>query len=736
MNMKKTVLAAAMCGVLAAMAARDPAGPYVWWHWLGSNVSEAGIRRDMKAMGEAGIAGATIFNITAQAGTWQSRLVDSVNPALKYRNDEYWRLLLIACEEAKKNGVELGIHNCAGFSTSGGTWIDPAHAMKKVVVSSAPVGTDRADIPQPETILGFYRDIGFAEADGRIWRIGYTCTGVRSHPVPTEIEETALECDKMSVAATKLHLKNVLEPLKTHLGAHFGTTLRHMTMDSYEAGPADWTDDMREEFARRRGYDPLPFLPALGGAKVVGAEKFRRDLADTVSELYCERHYKLFREALDDCGLIWYFEPYVGPFKTADAWKYASVPMVEFWASGKPPPTSGTGIFSEEWIKTAALMKDAPIVAAEAFTALPQHAAWSMTPEKLKPYADLAFASGVNRLFLHHWVHQPFDEGLKPGMTMGWWGTHFGENQSWFEPGKEFFAYLTRCQRLLQRGVRVDPASVAEVPSGICATARRDGATTILFTANVTPKRVSGYSPFESRFTVTDEKGSRTFNPVRPDEPVAKPPEGDKAVLPLSFCYGVRCEEPWGADGNRVLAELKSLSELDDPRFKYYSGRLMYWVDVPWGKYEKELKSPKRIVLKLGRVEGLCRVKVNDVDFGVLWCNPWEVDVTRAIKGRSDHFEFEVWTTWANRMIGDELLPQDCEWGWIHSAKDDNDKPVFSGRGLSALPDFAKGIAPRTSGRVTFSTWDYFSADAKPRPSGLIGPVVLEVTHRRRGQTP
>ena len=118
MNMKKTVLAAAMCGVLAAMAARDPAGPYVWWHWLGSNVSETGIRRDMKAMGEAGIAGATIFNITAQAGTWQSRLVDSVNPALKYRNDEYWRLLLIACEEAKKNGVELGIHNCAGFSTS------------------------------------------------------------------------------------------------------------------------------------------------------------------------------------------------------------------------------------------------------------------------------------------------------------------------------------------------------------------------------------------------------------------------------------------------------------------------------------------------------------------------------------------------------------------------------------------------------------------------------------------
>ena len=279
------------------------AGVHAWWHWVGYNVSKTGITRDLEAMKSAGLGGATIFTIASHSGRWNGEaMTNQFCAGMSYMNDVWWDHVKFAAEEAARLGLEVGMHNCPGYSVSGGTWIDPAHAMKKVVVSSAPVGTDRADIPQPETILGFYRDIGFAEADGRIWRIGYTCTGVRSHPVPTEIEETALECDKMSVAATKLHLKNVLEPLKAHLGAHFGTTLRHMTMDSYEAGPADWTDDMREEFARRRGYDPLPFLPALGGAKVVGAEKFRRDLADTVSELYCERHYKLFREALDDCG--------------------------------------------------------------------------------------------------------------------------------------------------------------------------------------------------------------------------------------------------------------------------------------------------------------------------------------------------------------------------------------------------------------------------------------------------
>ncbi|MCX6927958.1 MAG: glycosyl hydrolase, partial [Verrucomicrobia bacterium] len=35
------------------------------------------------------------------------------------------------------------------------------------------------------------------------------------------------------------------------------------------------------------------------------------------------------------------------------------------------------------------------------------------------------------------------------------WGTHFGRFQTWFEPGKAYFAYLGRCQTLLQYGERV-----------------------------------------------------------------------------------------------------------------------------------------------------------------------------------------------------------------------------------------------------------------------------------------
>jgi hypothetical protein len=39
--------------------------PHVWWHWLGSNFSKEGITKDLEAMKESGIGGATIFNIAS-----------------------------------------------------------------------------------------------------------------------------------------------------------------------------------------------------------------------------------------------------------------------------------------------------------------------------------------------------------------------------------------------------------------------------------------------------------------------------------------------------------------------------------------------------------------------------------------------------------------------------------------------------------------------------------------------
>jgi hypothetical protein len=92
------------------------------------------------------------------------------------------------------------------------------------------------------------------------------------------------------------------------------------------------------------------------------------------------------------------------------------------------------------------------IVAAEAFTGSPSVSGYTETPAFLKHTADGGFAAGMNLYFLHHWVHQPFDDKYQPGLGMGWWGTHFSRYQTWYKESKAFFTYLARCQMLLQQG--------------------------------------------------------------------------------------------------------------------------------------------------------------------------------------------------------------------------------------------------------------------------------------------
>ena len=133
--------------------------------------------------------------------------------------------------------------------------------------------------------------------------------------------------------------------------------------------------------------------------------------------------------------------------------------MGEFW--------KGRGGSISPVIAPAARAAGRRVVGAEALTGRPEVCQYTEAPDNLKTTVDQAFGNGVNRLVLHHWVHQPFGDAFKPGMGMGWWGTHFGRNQTWFEPGKAFFAYLGRCQTLLQRGESVsDFLALETAPPG------------------------------------------------------------------------------------------------------------------------------------------------------------------------------------------------------------------------------------------------------------------------------
>jgi hypothetical protein len=276
--------------------------------------------------------------------------------------------------------------------------------------------------------------------------------------VPDDVIGKTLEADKLSLAQTKFHWETVINPLKEQLGPLFGKSFRHFLIDSYEAGNQNWTPNFRDEFKRRKGYDPLPWLVTLGAtvqnggknppARIVGSAeqtaRFEWDYRNLISTLYYENGWQPAAELIHAAGVKLQHEAYGGPFDTAEGSALADLPMTEFW--------TGRAGSANSSVVAAARAAGKRIVGAEAFTGRPEVSKWTETPAFLKATGDAQFASGVNRMILHHWVHQPFDDRYKPGMGMGWWGTHFSRNQTWFEPGKEFFRYLGRVQALLQRG--------------------------------------------------------------------------------------------------------------------------------------------------------------------------------------------------------------------------------------------------------------------------------------------
>ena len=284
-----------------------------------------------------------------------------------------------------------------------------------------------------------------------ILRLGYTPTGAINHPATKEGE--GLECDKFSKAALDAHWAGFMGKILDDIGPLAGKSLNSSLIDSYEVGGQNWTAQFREEFQVRRGYDPLKFLPTLTGRVVDNpalSERFLWDFRRTIADLFAENYFGHFAKICRQHGLQNAVEPYTGPFESMQSGATADVVMGEFWSGSQGHPS----------VKLAASIAHAygkTIVGAESFTASPDAGRWLNDPYSLKTLGDQMFCQGLTRYIFHRYAMQPWTNHW-PGMTMGQWGFHFERTVTWWNQGKPWIDYISRCQFLLQQG-----RSVADV---------------------------------------------------------------------------------------------------------------------------------------------------------------------------------------------------------------------------------------------------------------------------------
>lgn len=283
-----------------------------------------------------------------------------------------------------------------------------------------------------------------------ILRIGHTTTGKFNHPAPEG--GLGYECDKLSKDASTMFFNGLIGKLVADSKPLIGKSFVSTHIDSWEVGAQNWTPGFYEEFKKRRGYDPVPYLPVMMGIIIDNSEvseRFLWDLRTTVSEMMLENYVENISNLSHQNGLHLSIEAYDKCL--TDEMTYAGradEPMAEFWSW-----TKYWYDFSCTEMASAAHVYGKKILGAEAFTARNTEM-WLGHPANIKDLGDWAFCEGINRFVFHRYAMQPY-ENIKPGISMGPWGLHYERTQTWWEQSVAWHQYLARCQYLLQQGLFV-----------------------------------------------------------------------------------------------------------------------------------------------------------------------------------------------------------------------------------------------------------------------------------------
>lgn len=281
-----------------------------------------------------------------------------------------------------------------------------------------------------------------------ILRMGHTSTG---HTNATGGKGAGLESDKFNPEAIRLQFNSWFGKALDVAGKDLSSrVVKVFHVDSWECGSQNWSPVFREEFKKRRGYDLVTVLPVMAGIPINNAdfsERVLHDVRQTISELVVDKFYKELKTMVNERDIQFSAEN-VSPTMLSDGmlhYQHVDIPMNEFWLQSpthdKPndvlDAVSGAHIYGKN------------IIQAESFTQL--RTMWNETPAMVKSLQDREYALGINKLSYHVYVHNPWLD-RKPGMTLDGIGFYFQRDQTWWNLGRAWVDYATRCHTLLQYG--------------------------------------------------------------------------------------------------------------------------------------------------------------------------------------------------------------------------------------------------------------------------------------------
>ncbi len=485
----------------------DDCRPWAYYFWIKGNVSKESITADLARMKELGFGGVLVFDSRGYHEDAENHLPVPVPVRHEFMSLPWQDLILHLIAEADRLGMKVSLNLSNTGGSLRGPW-DFAEDGPRTLITQSMVPTPGKPIElllrQP-VYQRYYRDAALLAirvdrdleptdsfsafqpaappaddaplvletidltdslrreridwippADQSGWtivRIGSVVIGDVGSVDILSSKVTAAYFNRM--AGTLLRRTAELEASSGR--SLVGRTLTGFYNVSWEGANPNWTDRFDRFFAKKRGYDLLPYMPVLAGMTVKDPETTRRFLTDfhrTVADAFRENCYRKIGEICHQNGTFWHSED-GGPwnrlapmFAEADMltfWGENDIPQGEFWVWEGAAPTEQS---NAKFAASASHIYGRRFTALEAFTHMSRH--WSFAPVFLKPSADQNFIDGGN-MFIWHTYTAPVPDAGKPGIEY-FAGTHINSNVTWQEDAGPFVVYLGRCQTLLRAG--------------------------------------------------------------------------------------------------------------------------------------------------------------------------------------------------------------------------------------------------------------------------------------------
>ncbi|MFO7615891.1 MAG: glycosyl hydrolase [Bacteroidales bacterium] len=434
-------------------------GEVPFWWWTGDPLDRERLIWQIEELHRKGITGMQVNYAHKDTPGWPTYPAEP-----EIFTDEWWNMWKFVAEECGKRGMGIGLSGYTLDWPRGDNlfnriiYSDPVINGREIrvdtVVRADPTHPARLAVSGDRIAIWAYlavngipqpggRDLGPFVTDGHLeWkpRQGEWQIWVFSAPrIPGTL-------NPIHPLAGKAVVDKFFQPFEDHAANQTSEGLNYFFQDELQFGVGDiiWADDLRDEFARRKGYDLLEVMPALFTDIGTKTPKARLDFLDVKVALSEERYFIPVFNWHNDRGLIYGADP---EGRGLNPGQYGDNFRVQRWytAPGHDTPGGQADLIKGKVSSSIAALYNRPRVWLEGYHSL----GWGATPERLMYATCENYLYGCNLLNLHglyYTTHGSFWEWAPPCY-------HF--RMPYWDHMPVFLKYFERLSYLMSQGTLV-----------------------------------------------------------------------------------------------------------------------------------------------------------------------------------------------------------------------------------------------------------------------------------------